>query len=107
MGLANSLFIGVSGLNSFGNALGVVSDNVANANTTGFKASSVTFGDMVAYAIGNNAASAKAQQGQGSMIRDVSQVFSQGSLIPTESNTDLAIAGAGFFVVDSPNDSRY
>ncbi len=107
MGLANALFIGVSGLNSFGNALGVVSDNVANSNTTGFKASSVTFGDMVAYAIGNNAASAKAQQGQGSMIRDVSQVFSQGSLIPTESNTDLALAGTGFFVVDSPNDTRY
>ena len=107
MGLANAMFIGVSGLNSFGNALGVVSDNVANSNTTGFKAASVTFGDMVAYAIGNNAASAKAQQGQGSMIRDVSQVFSQGSLMPTESNTDLAIAGSGFFVVDSPNDSRY
>ncbi len=107
MGLANALFIGVSGLNSFGNALGVVSDNVANSNTTGFKAANVTFGDMVAYAVGNNAASAKAQQGQGSMIRDVSQVFSQGSLIPTESNTDLAIAGNGFFVVDSPNDSRY
>ncbi len=107
MGLANSLYIGVSGLNSYGNALSVVSDNVANANTTAFKASSVTFGDMVAYAIGNNAASAKAQQGQGSMIRDVSQIFSQGSLMPTESNTDLAIAGTGFFVVDSPNDSRY
>jgi len=107
MGLANSLFIGVSGLNTFGNALGVVSDNIANANTTGFKASSATFADMVAYSIGNNAASAKAQQGQGSIIRDVSQVFSQGSLEPTESNTDLAISGNGFFVVDSPNNSRY
>ena len=43
MGILSSLYTGVSGLTAQGEALGVIGDNIANANTTGFKASRAEF----------------------------------------------------------------
>ncbi len=48
MGILSSLYTGVSGLSSQGEALGVIGDNIANANTTGFKASRAEFQDIAA-----------------------------------------------------------
>ena len=51
MAILSSLYTGVSGLAAQGEALGVVSDNIANANTVGFKASRAEFQDIISKSV--------------------------------------------------------
>lgn len=98
MGILSSLYTGVTGLTGQGEALSIYGDNIANANTTGYKVSRPEFSDVVAKSLkgimGGN------QIGRGTKLSAVNPIFSQGSLLQTESVTDLAIQGDGFFVVE-------
>src|ERR1700712_1627028 len=96
MSILRTLNTGASGLQSNGEALGVVSDNIANANTIGFKRSRADFQDMVASA----GKSELNQTGGGSKIGKVESMWKQGAMLSTESSTDLALSGDGFFVVN-------
>lgn len=97
MGVLSSLYTGVSGLAAQGEALGVIGDNIANSNTTGFKASRAEFQDIVAKSLkgilGGN------QIGRGVKIGSVNPILVQGNVDATEKTTDLAIAGDGYFVL--------
>lgn len=97
MGILSSLYTGVSGLSAQGEALGVIGDNIANANTTGFKASRAEFQDIVAKSLkgilGGN------QIGRGVKIGSVNPILVQGNVDATEKTTDLAISGDGYFVL--------
>lgn len=97
MGILSSLYTGVSGLSAQGEALGVIGDNIANANTTGFKASRAEFQDIVAKSLkgilGGN------QIGRGVKIGAVNPILVQGNVDATEKTTDLAISGDGYFVL--------
>jgi flagellar hook protein FlgE len=101
MGLSSSLFSGISGLSTLGNSMTVIGDNLANVNTVGFKASRVTFQDALSQSVATAAGSA--QVGRGTCLADISGSFTQGSFESTASPTDLAIGGAGFFVIRDPN----
>lgn len=96
MSILRTLNTGATGLSANGDALGVVSDNIANANTIGFKRSRANFQDMVASA----GKSELTQIGAGSRLGSVEQMWKQGALLSTESATDLALSGDGFFVVN-------
>ncbi|MBN2719276.1 MAG: flagellar hook protein FlgE [Deltaproteobacteria bacterium] len=98
MSIIKTLYTGVAGLASHGKALGVVGDNIANVNTTGYKAESVVFADVLGHSI-----LATDAPGSGSTIQGITRVFSQGTFITTESPTDLAINGNGFFIVNGNN----
>ncbi len=89
MSLYGSLFSGVSGLTSNGTAIGVISDNISNINTTGFKGGGASFSSLVT---GNLA-------GGGSIAQARSEINQQGLIQATGITTDLAISGQGFFVV--------
>jgi len=104
MSLSSSLFSGISGLNALGNAMTVIGDNIANVNTVGFKGSRVTFQDVLSQSVATTAGTA--QVGRGTSLADISSSFSQGSFESTDSATDLAIGGSGFFVVRDPNDAN-
>ena len=93
MGVSSSLYTGVSGLSAQGDALGVIGDNIANANTVGFKASRAEFQDMIA--------------GRGVKIGSVNPVLAQGSVDATEKITDLAIAGEGYFALKSQDGESF
>ncbi|MBN2526189.1 MAG: flagellar hook protein FlgE [Deltaproteobacteria bacterium] len=95
MSIIKTLYTGVAGLTSHGKALGVVGDNIANVNTTGYKAESVVFADVLGHSI-----LATDAPGSGSTVSGITRIFSQGTFITTESPTDLAINGTGFFVVN-------
>ncbi|MDB4989885.1 MAG: protein of unknown function domain protein [Myxococcaceae bacterium] len=95
MSILGTLNTGAAGLQSNSAALGVVSDNIANANTVGFKRSRADFQDMIASA---NKSDLR-QVGAGSTVEKVQKMWNQGSLLSTESSTDLALQGDGFFVV--------
>jgi flagellar hook protein FlgE len=97
MSITRSLEIGVSGLRANSDALGIASDNIANTNTVGFKGSRGVFEDV----LGRSVASAEPVKsaGAGSRVAHVEQMWSQGALVTTDSPTDLAISGQGFFIV--------
>lgn len=98
MGILSSLNTGVTGIHSNGEALSVISDNIANANTIGFKTSRAEFQDVIAKSLkgvlGGN------QIGRGAKLSGVSTMYSQGAITQTDKSTDLAISGDGFFVLD-------
>ena len=93
---------GLSGLNAASKNLDVIGHNIANSNTTGFKASRAEFAEMVASAIGSASGQSS---GIGVNVAAVSQQFRQGSITSTGNNLDIAINGNGFFVVKQPDGS--
>lgn len=86
---------GLSGLSAAAQNLDVIGNNVANANTSGFKSSRAQFADLYANAL--SGAGSTTQVGIGAMVSSVQQNFSQGSLTMTQNPMDLAINGNGFF----------
>ncbi len=96
MGILSSLYTGVSGLAAQGEALGVISDNIANANTTGYKGSRAEFQDIIAKSL--NGVPGGNQVGRGVKIGAVNPILTQGNVDNTEKATDLAISGDGYFV---------
>ncbi|MEN2985188.1 MAG: flagellar hook protein FlgE [Thermodesulfovibrionaceae bacterium] len=102
--MLTSLFTGISGLNANGLALSVIGDNIANANTVGFKASRTIFGDILSQTISGTSAM---QVGRGVMVIDIQKMFTQGTLETTANPLDLAIEGDGFFVVRQINGPIY
>jgi len=94
--------IALSGLDAASQSLGVIADNIANNNTTGFKQSKVEFGELVDanFGAGNSV-------GIGVAIANVDQAYSQGSIGFTGNPLDLAIGGTGFFQVSDEGSSFY
>lgn len=97
MSLLSALYTGVSGLQTFGDSLQVIGDNIANVNTTSFKSARAEFSDVLSQSI--NVASGRSQLGRGVTLNRISSNFAQGSFSNTDRLTDLAINGNGFFVV--------
>lgn len=85
---------GLSGLNSSSKALDVLGNNIANANTVGFKSAEVHFADVFANSLSGSGAS---QVGIGSTLSGVQQTFSQGNVTATNNPLDISINGGGFF----------
>lgn len=96
MSIFGALEAAVSGLSANSNALGIISDNIANSNTIGYKDTSTDFQTLVT---ASGSPSLYSPGGvQSSPIYNVAQ---QGVLQSESSPTDLAISGGGFFVVNS------
>ncbi len=108
--MIRALWTSASGMSAQQTNLDVVSHNIANVNTVGFKQSRANFEDLiyqnlkdpgVLSADGNRVPSG-IQIGLGVRVSDVSKSFSQGSLKKTERNLDVAIEGDGFFKIELP-----
>lgn len=94
MSIFQSLNVGVAGLQSQSNALGVISDNLANINTVGYKKTSALFSSLVI-----NGASTSSYSPGGAVGGNRHINRGQGNIIPTDSTTDIAISGNGFLAV--------
>lgn len=92
-----SLYTGISGMDASGTALSVIGDNIANMNTYGFKASRVSFGDVLSSSL--TSGTSNSQVGRGVLLSGVTPSFSQGSFETTGNALDMAIDGDGFFIV--------
>ena len=103
MGISSALYSGVSGLNTNGQAMTVIGNNLANTNTLGFKGSRTIFADLLSSSI--NGSGGTSQVGRGVGMSKVDQIFSQGTFEATESNLDVAIEGEGFFILKEPGDA--
>ena len=91
--IIDGLFSARAGIASHGTAIATLSDNISNANTTGFKASRADFADLLA---GNLSG---ASVGSGSQVVSTTQILNQGTLEFTGRGLDVAIDGNGFFMV--------
>ena len=87
---------GLSGLNASSKHLDTIGNNVANANTVGFKQSQAQFADMFAVSLAGTGA---VQIGTGTKVAAVAQQFTQGNITNTNNPLDTAIGGQGFFRV--------
>ncbi len=97
MALYNAIDTSLSGLEANGQHLSLVSDNIVNANTTGFKSTRGEFQDFV---LQHLIAGPNQDVGRGVNMAGTTTSFHQGSINHTERNTDVAINGNGFFVLD-------
>jgi len=96
--------IALSGLTAANSALDITSNNIANANTTGFKDSQAEFADVYASgAVNLNSSTA----GEGVRLVTAAQQFTQGNISTTSGALDLAISGNGFFTLNSANGNVY
>ncbi len=93
----------LSGLTAATNNLAVTGNNIANANTTGFKKSRSEFADVYAASLGGVSA---ITPGSGARVANVAQQFNQGNLDFTDNSLDLAISGEGFFTVAASSDEN-
>ncbi|MDE2304305.1 MAG: flagellar hook protein FlgE [Gammaproteobacteria bacterium] len=91
-----SFSIALSGLTAASSDLDVTANNVANANTIGFKGSRAEFADVYASGAVNLNTSVV---GEGVRLATTAQQFTQGNITTTSSNLDLAISGDGFFTL--------
>lgn len=112
--MLRSLYSGISGLRSHQTMLDVTGNNIANVNTTGFKASSTQFQDTLSQltqgAGGPQAdvgGTNPAQVGLGVQVAGISTNFGQGSAQNTGRATDMMISGDGFFVTNFGGETLY
>jgi len=103
--MGSSLFAGVSGLNASSRQMDVIGNNIANVNTIGYRAAKIYFADILSQSIAGGSGSM--QIGRGVGVVAVPTLFGQGSFESTQSATDLAIDGGGFFMVNDIDGATY
>lgn len=115
MALIGSLNSGISALRNFARGLEVIGNNIANVNSIAFKGARTKYTDTFSQflkqpstspADGNGSNSPAAQIGLGTQISGIQTSFLQGALTTTGQNTDLAIAGSGFFQVRNAQNNQ-
>lgn len=112
--MLRSLFAGISGLRVNQTMLDVTGNNIANANTIGFKASSTVFADTLSQMLtgasagnANRGGTNPIQIGLGVQLAATNTNFTQGSTQTTGRPTDLMLQGDGFFVVKKGTEQLY
>ena len=95
---------GLSGLNAAAKNIDVIGNNVANANTVGFKSSRAIFADVFATSL---AGTGTGDIGIGTKVASVQQQFTQGNITVTNNSLDIAINGPGFLRMDDNGTAAY
>jgi len=109
--MLRALYSAAAGMQSQQMNLDVISNNLANANTTGYKMTTLQFQDLLyensreagSQQGGGNQLPSSLQIGQGSVPVATERSFAQGDLSQTGNNLDVAIQGQGFFEVQMPD----
>lgn len=109
-----SLFTGLSGIQVHQQRTNVVANNLANINTTGYKTQRANFEEQLAQTIkdatgpeGGVSGTNPVQAGTGVRLKSIETSFTQGSIQTTEKNTDLALEGNGFFILQDQNGTQF
>src|SRR5579884_2380311 len=103
IGMGSVYYTGLSGLNGYTSAINTVANNLANLQTTGYKADSVQFSDLLAQSMEFN------EPATGVGVRTPASVmqFAQGGIESSASPLDCSIAGNGFFVTTDGSQQLY
>jgi len=106
MSLLTSLYTGQTGLQANSTDLSVIGDNIANANTIGFKAGRAAFADTIAQTLIGVQSANGMERGLGVRLQAIQRVMVQGAMMNTGLATDLAIQGNGMFIVSGSVDGQ-
>jgi flagellar hook protein FlgE len=103
-----SFFIPLTGLESDSTALNTIANDLSNMNSTAFKAQSTNFSDLFYQQVASTGSGDPIQVGAGVQVASNSTDFTQGSYNTTgTSNSDMAIDGNGFFIVNDGSTNLY
>ncbi|MBM3277993.1 MAG: flagellar hook-basal body complex protein [Candidatus Handelsmanbacteria bacterium] len=112
--MIESIYTGITGVQSHQTRMNVIGNNIANVNTSGFKSARVTFADVMGRTLSEGAAARDGvaptnprQAGLGVRVSSIDLDMSQGSSQNTGIDTDLSIEGDGFFVVSDGQTTSY
>jgi flagellar hook protein FlgE len=106
MSITSSFYSALSGMDSNSVAMQVISDNISNVNTVGFKESTVHFEDLLGMSL--EGISGVSRVGVGANVSSMSVSYTQGTMVTTGVGTDLAINGKGLFIVeDATSDEQF
>lgn len=106
----SSFSIPLTGLEASTTELNTIANNLANMNTTAFKAQDVSFSDLFYQQIGTSGSGDPLEVGAGTQVASTTTDFTEGSINSTGNVDDMAIGGttgAGFFVVQDGNTTEY
>jgi flagellar hook protein FlgE len=108
--MLDSIYTGLSGMNAYSQGLQTISNNVANLNTLGFKATTINFTDVFNNGSGGLTVSRQAdlaQGGNGVRVANQGIDFRQGDMRQTSGDLDLAVQGQGFLVILAGDKTLY
>lgn len=106
--MTQAFYSGISGLKTFSAGIDVVSDNLANTNTVGFRGYNVEFASMFEKSVASaNAGIVDSSIGVGSKVQTTSMLQTNGSLLLSDKSTDLAVDGDGWFGVQGEGTPIY
>jgi len=107
--MLQSFYTAFTGLSADKKWLSVISDNIANVNTVGYKAENAVFEDLLARSLTTfkNGAPVNQEIGGGVFISATVKDFSQGTFMNTNNPLDLALDGEGFFMVKAETGGTY
>ena len=111
--MISSLWTAATGMNSQQTNIDVISNNLANVNTSGFKKAKINFADLIYTNMRQpgtpNAQGAEiptgTEMGHGVKVNSTQKLFSQGNIVNTNNDLDMAVEGEGFFRVERPDGS--
>lgn len=102
-----SFSIPLTGLKADSTALNTIANDLSNMNTTGFKAQTTAFSDLLYQQIGTAGSGNEIQVGSGVKVAANTTDFSTGSISSTDVSSNVAIDGSGFFVLDNGGGRLY
>ncbi len=107
--MMSSLYIGATGLKAHGEGMSVVTNNLANVNTVGFKQTMAMYQDLVSQVVPSrsNFVTNLSQSGAGARIGETRKIFTQGGFENGSEATDMAISGIGFYGVTHNGVTQY
>ena len=113
--MIRALYTARTGMNGQQTQLDVISNNLANVNTGGFKKSRVQFEDLYyqsiravgAETVAGGMVPTGAQVGLGARVTGIQKIFTEGSLTETGNDLDMAIQGDGFFEISRDGEPYY
>lgn len=110
MSLTGTIYVGLSGMNAYSDGLQIISNNVANLDTIGYKGETVGFSDLYNYTGQSGLSylgSGNGESGEGVKVEPAGTNFTQGTLQQTGNALDLAVQGDGFLVLQSSGQTYY
>ncbi|MDU2066232.1 MAG: flagellar hook-basal body complex protein, partial [Sporomusaceae bacterium] len=112
--MGRSMYSAVSGLLNMQTGIDVIGNNVANVNTIGYKGNTTNFQDILSQTVqaasapaGNLGGTNPMQVGLGMTVASIGTNFKDGNLQSTGKQTDMALSGNGFFILQNGSDTVY
>ncbi len=108
----SSLYVGATGVIAHNARMATVSNNLANVSTTGYRRADTQFGSLMSQQVATSGSTYQSgavsfsQMGKGVGVSEIRTIFNEGGLESTNTATDLAIEGNGYFGVNNPYDGN-